>query len=259
MLLYLKSIWMQLKCDAQYKTSFIILTLSSMISSLSMILGIWILIDKFGGIDGWTKSEITLTTGIAIWGHAITEMFCRGLDQLHLQVNNGLLDRVLVRPRNITLQVLCSDFQGTKMGRVVESIIFIVYGISTSAINWTVYKSFVLILVLAGTTILFFAILLLKASFSFWTIEGMEAMNILSDGGRELSSYPISIYQKWFANFFTYVIPFGCVNYFPIIYLLDKNNAPMWYGLTPIATVGFLCFSYGIWSIGLKQYKSAGS
>ncbi len=259
MSLYLKSIWMRIKCDAQYKISFILIMLSSALSSLFMILGIWILLDTFGSIDGWSKSEIMLTTGIAIFGHVIVEMFARGLDHFHKQVNNGLLDRILVRPRNITLQVLCSDFEATKIGRIIEAVVVLIYGIATVNVIWTSYKVFVLFLMLSGSLILFFSILLLKASFSFWTIEGMEAMNIISDGGRDLSSYPISIYRKWFANIFTFVIPFGCINYYPLLYILDKGTVPVWYGLTPLAALIFLVISYVVWHTGLKQYKSAGS
>lgn len=259
MSLYLKSIWMKIKCDAQYKLSFILIMLSSALSSLFLVLGILILLDKFGSIDGWTKSEVMLTTGIAIFGHVIVEMFARGLDHFHKQVNNGLLDRILVRPRNITLQVLCSDFETTKIGRIIEAVIILVYGIATVDVTWTPCKIFVLLFMITGSLVLFFSILLLKASFSFWTIEGMEAMNIISDGGRDLSSYPISIYRKWFANIFTFVIPFGCINYYPLLYILDKGNVPIWYSLTPFAAVIFLIASYGVWTIGLKQYKSAGS
>lgn len=259
MSLYLKSIWMKLKCDAQYKISFILITLSTSLYSLVSILGIWILLDKFGSIDGWTRSEVMLTTSLALFGHAVVEMFGRGLDHFHKQVNNGLLDRILVRPRNITLQVLCSDFEPSKIGRIIEALAILIYGIVTVNIEWTPYKIFTLLLMISGSMTLFFAILLLKASFSFWTIEGMEAMNIISDGGRELSSYPISIYSKWFANIFTFVIPFGCINYYPLLYILDKGNVPIWYSLTPLAAVIFLVASYGVWTIGLKQYKSAGS
>ena len=112
---------------------------------------------------------------------------------------------------------------------------------------------------ITGSVILFFSILLLKASFSFWTIEGMEFMNIISDGGRDVSSYPICIYQKWFANIFTYVIPFGCVNYFPLLYLLEKGNVSFYYGLTPLVTIIFILISFVIWDKGLKEYASTGS
>ena len=182
-----------------------------------------------------------------------------GLDHFHMQVKNGLLDRILTRPRSVTLQVLCSDFIPAKIGRVTESIIMLLYGAFTIDVNWTPYKVLVLLLMISGACVLFFSILLLKASFSFWTIEGMEAMNIISDGGREVSSYPINIYVKWFANIFTFIIPFGMVNYYPLQYLLGKTGAPFWYGLAPITTVIFLVFSFWIWKIGLTQYSSTGS
>ena len=182
-----------------------------------------------------------------------------GLDHFHMQVKNGLLDRILTRPRSVTLQVLCSDFIPAKIGRVTESIIMLLYGAFTIDVNWTPYKVLVLLLMISGACVLFFSILLLKASFSFWTIEGMEAMNIISDGGREVSSYPINIYVKWFANIFTFIIPFGMVNYYPLQYLLGKTGAPFWYGLAPITTVIFMVFSFWIWKIGLTQYSSTGS
>ncbi|MBQ9313669.1 MAG: ABC-2 family transporter protein [Clostridia bacterium] len=257
--LYWKSFFMDIKCEMEYKVSFILMTIASTLSAAFVILGNVILLNKFGSIDGWTLNEIILITGIAVFGHVTTEMFGRGLDHFYKQVKNGLLDRILVRPRSITLQVLCSEFQLSKVGRLLESIILLVYGICTINVSWNGYKVFVMLLMLIGSCVLFFSILLIKAAFSFWTIEGMEFMNILSDGGRDLASYPISIYQKWFGIIFTYVIPFGCVNYFPVLYLLEKGNYPSWYGLTPLVTFVFLGISYLVWKIGVSKYQSVGS
>ena len=176
-----------------------------------------------------------------------------------MQVKKGLLDRILTRPRSVTLQVLCSDFIPAKIGRLTEAFILLIYGIFTVDVKWNLYKALVMIFMVSGSCVLFFSILLLKASFSFWTIEGMEAMNIISDGGREVSSYPINIYVKWFANIFTFIIPFGMVNYYPLQYLLGRVEVPFWYGLAPITTLIFMAFSFWIWKIGLTQYSSTGS
>ncbi len=259
MKLYLKSIWMFVKCELEYRASFIMSMIASTLSSFFSFLGVAILINRFGSIDGWSINEIMLVLGIACFGHTSTEMFCRGLDHFHKEIRQGLLDQILVRPRNITFQVLCSNFQASKIGRLIEYTIILIYGITTSNIIWSPYKVLVLLFMIMGSMILFFSILLLKASFSFWSIEGMEAMNIISDGGRDVASYPISIYRKWFANIFTYFIPFGCVNYYPLLYLLDKNEGKVWYGLLPLVTLIFLAFSFKIWDIGLKSYKSTGS
>ena len=201
-----------------------------------------------------------LISGTALFGHCFTEMFLQGLNHLQKKIKSGVLDQMLTRPRSMIFQVICSDFEINKVGRLIESIILIIYGLLTVKIVWTPYKLLVFILLIIGVNILFSALLLLKAAFCFWTIEGMELMNILQEGGRDLSSYPITIYKKWFANFFTFIVPFGLANYFPLVYILEKEkNAPFWYGLTPFATVLFLGLMFLVWRKGLKSYKSTGS
>jgi ABC-2 type transport system permease protein len=208
---------------------------------------------------GWTTNEVMLTTGLAVFGHVFTEMFLQGLNHFHLKVKSGVLDQAMVRPRNILAQVACSEFEMNKIGRLLESIVLIIYGIMNVDVVWTPYKIFVFILMIIGTNILFASLLILKGAFCFWTIEGMELMNILQEGGRDLSSYPISIYKDWFAKIFTYIIPFGMCNYFPLMYLLGKQGAVWWYGLAPFATIPFLLAMLGLWKLGLRSYKSTGS
>ena len=83
-------------------------------------------------------------------------------------------------------------------------------------------------------------------------------MNILSEGGKKVAQYPINIYEKWFRIVFTIIIPFGLVNYYPILYLFGKTDK--WYlGLTPIGTIVFLIGCIYIWSLGVKHYESTGS
>ena len=78
MKLYFKSIWMFIKCELEYKTSFILSIIASVFSSFFSFIAVVILVNKFGGIDGWTLNEIMLILGIACFGHVSTEMFGNG-------------------------------------------------------------------------------------------------------------------------------------------------------------------------------------
>ena len=50
MKLYLKSIWMFIKCELEYRASFILSTVASILSSFFSFLSVIILINKFGAI-----------------------------------------------------------------------------------------------------------------------------------------------------------------------------------------------------------------
>ena len=256
---YLKSIFMLIKSEMEYKASFILTMIGSMIGTFTRVLGLVFLISKFGEFTNWSMDDVIIMTGIALFGHSFTEMFFQGFNHLYQKVKSGILDQMMVRPRGMLFQVICSDFELNRIGRLLEAIILIVYGILKVNIEWNIYKVLVFLLILIGVNVLFAALLLLKASFCFWTIEGMELMNILQEGGRDLASYPISIYKEWFKNFFTFIVPFGMVNYLPLSYLLGKGDVPFWYGLAPILTIPFFFMILGVWKIGLRSYKSTGS
>ena len=246
---YFKSIFMLVKSEMEYKASFILTMIGSMVSTFTSILSMLFLIHKFGEVAGWTMNEVILITGVALFG----------LNHLYMKVKSGILDQMMVRPRGMLFQVICSDFELNKIGRLTESIILLVYGIINVNIEWNLYKVLVFLLILVGVNVLFAALLLLKATLCFWTVDGIEFMNILQEGGRDLSSYPICIYKEWFKNFFTFIVPFGMVNYFPMVYLLGKEDVPFWNGLTPLLTIPFFLVILLVWKIGLRSYKSTGS
>jgi ABC-2 type transport system permease protein len=105
---------------------------------------------------------------------------------------------------------------------------------------------------------IFTGIFILAATMCFWTIQGLEVANIFTDGGREMAQYPLNIYQKWVPVFFTFIIPFGCVNYLPLLYILDKVNGPIiFYMLTSTCWLAFflpLSACLASWCSALSVY-----
>jgi ABC-2 type transport system permease protein len=104
----------------------------------------------------------------------------------------------------------------------------------------------------------FFGLFLVYAAFSFFTVEGLEFMNIFTDGGREFGRYPYSIYGQGVLKFLTYVIPLALVQYYPLMYLLGREES-MLYAFIPLLSIFFLLPCYGFFRIGLQKYKSTGS
>jgi ABC-2 type transport system permease protein len=115
------------------------------------------------------------------------------------------------------------------------------------------------LMVLSGILI-FTGIYIVAATMCFWTIQGIEIVNIFTDGGREIAQYPLNIYQKWITKFFTYVIPFGTVNYLPLMYVLGKTEGnDIFYMITPIMGSLFILPCLLVWHLGVRHYRSTGS
>ena len=132
-------------------------------------------------------------------------------------VRTGEFDRVLVRPQSEVLQVLGSEFELTRMGRMLQAVVMFVYGISAGGVSWDITKVLTIINMLVGGIVVFSAMFLIYAAFSFFTLEGLEFMNIFTDGAREYGKYPMGVYGKKILQITTFVIPYALLQYYPFL------------------------------------------
>ncbi len=260
MVLFFKYLKILFKSQMQYRTSFILLSIGQFFIPFTIFAGLYLLFDRFGQIKGWTFYEVALSFGIIHMAFALSECFARGFDSFSSLVREGNFDRILVRPRGTMIQVIGSKFEFTRFGRLIQSVIVLTWAVVNLPIDWNVTKISVLFLMVASGCAIFTGIFILAATLCFWTIQGLEVVNIFTDGGREMAQYPLNIYHKWVSKFFTFVIPFGTVNYLPLMYLLDKHEGnALPYMLAPIAGFMFIIPCIFVWKIGVRHYCSTGS
>lgn len=262
MRLYMKYVTILLKSQMQYRTSFLLLALGQFFTPFFVFAGMYLLFEQFGQIRGWSFYEVALCFAVIHMAFSISECFIRGFDMFPSMVVNGDFDRVLLRPRSTVLQVLGSKFEFSRVGRLVQSLLVLVWAVWELPVAWSPAKGMVLLLMVLSGIAIFSGIFILAATISFWTIQGLEVTHIFTDGGREMAQYPINIYQKGIARFFTFVIPFGCSNYYPLLYILERTHEGTgdWiYMLAPLWGFVFLVPCLLIWRIGVRHYRSTGS
>lgn len=258
MKLYIKYLSIYIKSIMQYKTSFFFTTLGQFLTSFSVFLGIYFMFHRFNSVEGFTYSEVLICFSVVLIAFSLAELFFRGFDTFSGIISNGEFDRIMLRPRNVMFQVLASKVEITRIGRLLQAIVVLIYAILNCGVIWTIDKILTLIVMISGGTILFSGLFIIYASICFFTIEGLEFMNIFTDGGREYGKYPMSIYGDAVLKFFTYVIPLACVQYYPFMYLIGRTKNPL-YALTPLVSFIFLIPCIIFWKIGVKHYKSTGS
>ena len=258
MKLYFKSFGMHFKSMLEYKSSFIISFLSQIVIFFSYYFIILALFDKFDNIKGFTLHEVLLCFSIIQFGYAFCEVFARGIDHFDLLIINGDFDRLLIRPKKIILQVMCSDADFTKIARLLQAIVVLIISLVNLNVELTYLKIITLLLMMISSIVIFFGIFLLAASYCFWTVQGLEVRNVFTDGGKHMAQYPIGIFKKGIVYFFTFVIPYAFVNYYPLLYFIGKENNLI-YAFSPLLTFIYLIPCFLIFKLGLKRYSSVGS
>lgn len=258
MKLYFKYVAMQLKAELEYKKAFALSLFFKMLSAISALISIVFLFDKFGSIAGYSFEDVLICFVMSFLGFSLAECFFRSFDHFDRILSDGEFDRILVRPRSIILQVLGVEVEFNRIGRAVVAIaIFILLLIKRPELLQP-DKAIALLLMIIGNVVIYAALFILKAGITFFTVQGLEIMNIFTDGARDLTQYPLNIYQDWIQKFLTFILPIALVNYYPLLYVIGKSNNKF-YIILPIVAMLFIIPCYGVWRIGLKRYKSIGS
>jgi len=256
--LYFESFKNNIKSQIEYKASFIMNSISQFFVFFTYYFIIIALFDRFNNIKGYNVFEVLLCFSIIHFGFAVTETFFRGIDKFEDLIIDGSLDRFLVRPQGILFQVMCSKIDFIKVFRILQSLIVMAIALIKLDIVWNISKVITLILMMIASVLIFFGLFVLTASYCFITIQGLEVRNLFTDGGKNLAQYPISIYRKGVVFFFTFIIPYGFINYYPLLYFIDKSDNIL-YMFSPLLVLIFLIPCLLSFKIGMKHYNSAGS
>lgn len=258
MKLYAKFLAIHIKSQMQYKASLFFTILGQFLTSFASLLGVWFMFSRFYAVEGFTLSQVLLCYATVLLSFSLAECFGRGFDLFPAMIGNGEFDRALVRPRSPVFQVLAAKIDLARMGKVLQAILVFCYGIPTSGVVWTGAKIATLVLMILGGFAVFFCLFVIYAAVCFFTIEGLEFMNILTYGGQEFGRYPFVIYGKNVLWFLTFIVPLALFQYYPLLYLLGRENS-LFHRFAPLLGLLFALPAYGFWRFGLHRYKSTGS
>lgn len=258
MKLFIKCISIHLQSHMQYKFSFFLIMLGQFIASFTAYLGIYFMFSRFNEVEGFTYEQVLLCYAVVLMSYSLADILGSGFLSFPGMLSNGEFDRALVRPRSVITQIPLMKMDFTRLGLLVQAIFMICYALNNNVVIWTWDKVLTLCLMIVCGSILFFFLFLVNASFCFFTIEGVEIMNIFTHGARQFGRYPYSIYGQGVLRIVTYVIPLALFQYYPLLYLLDIEQNIL-YMFLPVIGLLFVIPCYVFFRFGLHHYKSIGS
>ena len=261
--LYAALVRAQVNAQLQYRTSFALQSFSQFILTFTDFIMLLLLFHRFPSIAGWTLPEVAFLYGLGGLAFGISDLLCGGFDNLSAMIRLGTFDRVLTRPVGTFAQVLASDVQIRRFGRVGQGAVVLGLAISWLDVAWSLDKIAVAASAVVSGVAIFTAIWVIGAAITFWTVETSEVTNVFTYGGEALVSYPMPIYAEGIRWFFTYVVPLAFVSYLPAIYILERADPlglpPLLQVCSPVVAALFLVAARVCWAFGVRHYQGTGS
>jgi len=250
--------------QAQYPGSLAMLSLGAFVANFVDVIAIAALFARFGQVKGWTFGEVAMFYGVVSVAFAFADFLSRGFDVLGTEfIRTGAFDRLLLRPRSLTVQLVGHDPRLSRVGRLAQGLAALALATVALKFRWDASAVALAAWTVLGGVALFSGIFMLQATLAFWTVESLEVANLLTYGGVQAAQFPLSLYAEWFRGVLIFIVPLGCVAYFPVVGLLGRHDplgAPDWFlPLAPAAGFAFLAAALAVWRVGVRHYTSTGS
>lgn len=262
---YRRLLSVQIRSQMQYRVAFFLEASGAMLFLGLFFLALTLILERFGSVGGWTLGEIAFLWGSVEVAFGLMDMVFSGFDPQSFgqRVRKGSFDQLLLRPVNITVQVLGDDFAMRRLGRIAQGLVIFTIALHLADIQWTVGKVVYLPFMLLGMFSFFGGLFVIGSTITFWTVESIEAINVLTYGGSEMMQFPMHIYPAPMRRFFTFVVPAIFLNYTPALYFLDKPDPlglpVMLRFVSPLVGLGILLAALTFWRFGIRHYQSTGT
>ncbi len=261
--LYIRSMGMLLKSQLQYTSSFIMQTLAQLVMEGGEMLAVILVIDRFENLKHWTGGNLFFFFGLMSVSFYITEFFGRGVTgNFPSMVRSGQLDTLLLRPRGILTQVLCSGMDPRRISCIAVGVVALVMGSGMSDVSWSVLKVLALAESVCMSCMLILGLFMIEDILCIHSVKSVELVNALTYGGRSACQYPIDIYPRPLKILFSVVAPFALTMHVPAGYILGKPlyGWPVWtVFVTPLSGAVVFVIMVMLFNRGIKFYRSTGN
>lgn len=249
----------ELKRMMEYKGDFIVGIIGFLLGQFFNLLFLWIIFSQIPSLVGWTLEQVVFIYGFSLIPKGLDHLLFDNLWSIgHFTVRKGDFDKYLTRPINPLFHVMVEKLQIDALGELIMGIALICATLPTLAIEWSVVKILLILLVIPFATLIYTAIKIATSAIAFWTKRSGN-ITYMFYMVNDFAKYPVTIYNNFVKVVITYIIPFAFTAFYPANYILTGENPLFNIGLTVVIALILLVISVLIWNRGIKAYESAGS
>ncbi|MET7637718.1 ABC transporter permease [Streptomyces sp. NPDC005438] len=254
---------MWIRSSLAYRTSFVIMTVGSLLVTALDFLTIAFMFVHIDRLGGFTLAEIALLYGTASTSMGLADLALGSFERIGTRIRDGSLDVMLVRPASVLAQAAADRFALRRVGRVLQGLALLGWGAVHVEVTWTVGRLLWLPVTVVAGSVIFGAVFVLGGAFQFWARDAREVQSAFTYGGQTMLQYPPTVFARELVRGVTFLVPLAFVNWIPAMYLLGRPEPiglPGWAAfVSPLVALAFFLLAWLAWRTGLRGYQSTGS
>jgi ABC-2 type transport system permease protein len=250
------------KARLMYPAAYYSFLAAKVVGYVSEYAVLWLLLNRFKAIDGWTLPEVLLLHSLNVVSYTIAASFVFHVAaNIEQYVVSGELDTVLLKPVHPLVWLSGFFYSPTYISQTLLGLGVLYVAGTQLGLTWHPATLLRLVIVVAGAACLQAALFLLSSCVTFWTVRGRSIADALLSL-RDLVRFPVSIYGTGVRLLLTFVVPVAFINYYPAGLLLDR---PEYAAVTPLVVIaplvgcGLFMAALSTWNRALRAYSGSGS
>ncbi|WP_329012530.1 ABC-2 family transporter protein [Micromonospora rifamycinica] len=253
----------QARSQTAYRASFLLDLLGNLGATVFDVVTVLVIYGVTRELGGFTLRETLVMVGLSASAFAVADLLVGNIERLPAHVRTGLFDAVLLRPLGALPQLLLMNLPLRKVSRGVFGVAVLVVALGSAGIDWTPARVALAVVAPLAGVVFFGSLFVATATVAFWWVDSGELANAVTYGGRDFTSYPVTVFEGWFRAAFAYGLGFAFVSYQPALALLgraDPLGLPSWAGWTaPVVALVAAVVAAAAWRTGIRHYRSTGS
>lgn len=241
---------------AQYRADFLLMVVFTLFSQGCSLALIGIVYSNIPTVGGWTMWEVLLLYGFLLFSEGSINFFFQGAWKVANSIREAGIDRFLVRPVPVGLQLLTAqiDFEGLNKMIIAAVLLFISAG-QCGTIRG-IGGCLLMLVFLVQACIIRLCMVWIASCASFWMENGRNSLNYFVISLGEMAKYPMVIYPPVLKGVFGYLVPYAFVSYYPVGYLVGKSGMAAGAACMPLVCAAMVFVSYWVLRRGLGRYES---
>jgi ABC-2 type transport system permease protein len=252
-----------MRSQLSFRANFFLVVIGGLLFQGVGLAFIWVVVERFGSIGGWTLAEVAFLYGIRLAAHGTFTVTLGPVFSIGPIVQMGEFDRFLVRPVNPFVQLIAWRFHLQVLADLLGGVVLLVAASTLVAVDWSVPAVAYLVAAVVGGALVEAAAAVSVSTLAFRFVSIRAIRVAVDDVFNTFGSYPLKIFPTAVKFALTFVFPLAFVAYLPASVLLDRTGelhvAPWLAAVAPLAGVVLFAAAVRLWHHQTRHYTSTGS